>query len=487
MANFLKVNRLPITLTADAERQVRAGHPWIFDQSIAQVKGVGQPGDLGMVFDRKKNKLMAIGLYDPDSPIRLRIIHRGGSKIIDKAFWSEQLEAALQTRKAARHPMHLLPERLFGKSSSDVLASPSSKTSASSGPKPAEGSSEVSADGPQRPPMSFERTQGASPQRPPMTIGKAKRFSNEASEDLGRLEVSGWRVIHGESDGFPGLVVDHYAGTLVVKVYSPIWLPWFKMVMELLMEKFEQPTVVMRLSRQLQKRADLPTHWVDGRVLHGQLVDEQVTFSEYGLQFKANLIKGHKTGFFLDHRHNRKRVGELAGGKRVLDLFSYVGGFSLHALGGGARQVTSVDISAQAQAQVARHIELNSLDTSKHEAMVGDVFELLQTLKENNRLFDLIVSDPPSFAKRADERERAMKAYRRLAKLVIPLVSPGGIYLAASCSARITADEFFEVQKQVLQKSGRKFEELERTFHDFDHPIGFKEGAYLKSIYYRLS
>ncbi|MEL6391964.1 MAG: class I SAM-dependent rRNA methyltransferase [Bacteroidota bacterium] len=404
-----KTNRLPISLTADAERQVRAGHPWVFDQSITRIKGEGKAGDLGMIFDRKKNKLMAIGLYDPDSPIRLRIIHRGGPKTIDRQFWQEKLETVIQTRR-------------------EIIS----------------------------------------------------------SEYLEKLPISGWRVIHGENDGFPGLVVDHYAGTLVIKVYSSVWIPWLDLLKDLFTVTFEDPTLVLRLSRQLQKHTDLPQGWKDGCVLHGSLEGEEVVFMEYGLKFKANPIKGHKTGFFLDHRNNRKRVGDLAKGKRVLDLFSYVGGFSVHALAGGAKEVVSIDISRQAQAQVVEHISLNGLEKSKHSTMVGDVFELLKGLKTKGERFDLIISDPPSFAKKADERVRALKAYSRLARLVIPLVSQGGIYLAASCSARVSAEEFFEVQEQELKKSGRHFAEIERHYHDFDHPIGFKEGAYLKAAYYRL-
>lgn len=431
------MNRLPVSLTADAERQVRAGHPWVFDRSITRVKGVGQAGDLGMVFDRKKNKLMAIGLYDPESPIRLRIIHRGGPVTVDRLFWQQKLESALQTRRSVNHQLHLLPEPLLA-------------------------------------------------QQPPVDIEHTKPATKHTLEYQDKPRVSGWRVIHGENDGFPGLVVDHYAGTLVIKVYSAIWIPWFDLLVSLLLEQFDATAIVLRLSRQLQKQPDLPKEWKDGQIIYGTLQDEEVVFEEYGLLFKANPIKGHKTGFFLDHRHNRKRVGELAKGKRVLDLFSYVGGFSVHALASGASEVVSVDISKQAQAQAVEHIELNELDTSKHRAMVGDVFELLRTLRDKGERFDIIISDPPSFAKRANERERALKAYRRLAQFVIPLIKPNGIYLAASCSARVSSEDFFSLQEAALAKSGRAYKELEKHYHDFDHPIGFKEGAYLKAIYYAL-
>ncbi|MEM7572800.1 MAG: class I SAM-dependent rRNA methyltransferase [Bacteroidota bacterium] len=403
---FPSIQRLAIRLTAAAERHLRSGHPWIFDQSVERVKGVGRVGDLGLVFSRKKNQLLGIGLYDPHSPIRLRMIHRGKAQI-DAAFFRQRLQEAMDLRKYKLN----------------------------------------------------DTSQGA---------------------------ITGYRLLHGENDGFPGLVVDVYNQVLVVKVYSAVWGPWLADILTALQVFFPESAIVMRLSRQLQNADNWPVQWADGSVVRGVLASAEVIFQEYGLGFRANVIDGHKTGFFLDHRHNRRRVGELAKGRRVLDVFSYVGGFSVHALAGGASEVVSLDISAQAQAEAARNVALNELNSEQHEAMAGDAFKLMGQMLKAGRRFDLVIVDPPSFAKRERERAGALEAYQRLAGLAIPLVADGGIYLAASCSGRIQSAAFFSVQEKALRRSQRDWRELERTFHDFDHPISFAEGAYLKSVYYQL-
>ena len=410
-------NRLAVRLTADAERQLRGGHPWVFDRSVERIKGEAEAGDLALIFSRKKNRLMGIGLLDPSSPIRIRMLHHGGPKTIDSSFFRECLEKALDLRKS----------KIVAWSKQGVKEYP----------------------------------------LPPNAI-------------------TGYRLLHGENDGMPGLIVDVYAHTLVVKVYSVVWKPWLQLVLTELEDLFPGATVVLRLARQLQQDQRWPTAFPDGSLLAGKLDAPEVIFAEYGLQFKAAVVKGHKTGFFLDHRHNRRRVGELAAGKRVLDVFSFAGGFSLHALAGGAEQVTSLDISPQAQAAAEAHVILNDLDPTKHEKLVGDAFTLLAQLHTDGQQYDLIIVDPPSFAKREKERLGALEAYKKLARLTLPLVAPQGLYLAASCSARISSDEFFTIQELVLQESNRKWSELERSFHDFDHPIDFPEGAYLKAAYYQL-
>jgi len=198
-------------------------------------------------------------------------------------------------------------------------------------------------------------------------------------------------------------------------------------------------------------------------------------------------VRGHKTGFFLDHRENRRRVGELVSGQDVLDVFSYAGGFSVHALGGDARQVVSLDISAPALAMAQRNVSLNFADDNRHEVLAEDAFVALERLAAEGRKFGVVIVDPPSFAKREKEVPGALEAYRRINRLAIPLVATGGILLAASCSARVSSTAFFSVIDSTLRAAARPFQLLDQTFHDADHPIGFPEGAYLKSGYYRLA
>ena len=391
-------------MTAPGERALRAGHPWLFDGAIKRVKGEGRAGDLAVVFSYKKNKFIGVGLYDPDSPIRIRVLHQGSPRQIDEAFFRERLSAA-----------------------------------------------------------------------------KAKR------QALLETDTDGYRLVHGENDGFPGLVTDVYAGVAVVKVYTAAWLPWLELLLPLIGEAAGATAVVLRLARRVSAGAGAGAmKWTDGAVVGGTLPDAEVVFREHGLRFVANVVKGHKTGFFLDHRANRKRVGELAAGKDVLDVFSYAGGFSVHALGGGAKSVTSLDVSAPALEMARRNVRLNFGDDAPHHVLAGDAFTVLAELARAGRSFGLVVVDPPSFAKSDREIAGALAAYRKLTKLAVPLVEPGGILLSASCSARVTADDFFQTVDRVLAASGRPLEVLEKTYHDADHPVAFPEGAYLKAGYYRL-
>ena len=396
------MNRLPTTLTSAGERALKSGHPWLFDGAISKIKGEGTAGDLAVIFSFKKNKFIGVGLYDPDSPIRIRVLHQGSPVQINNDFFRARTQDAKKVR-----------------------------------------------------------------------------------ETLLLTDTNGYRLLHGENDGFPGLVVDVYAGVAVIKVYSPVWFPWLEGLVPIIIEAAEAKTAVFRCARNVEKPA-AALGFTDGQVIYGELENEDVVFKEHGLSFVANVVHGHKTGFFLDHRANRRRVGELSAGQDVLDVFSYAGGFSVHALGGGARRVVSLDISAPALTMASRNVSLNFTEDRRHETLAEDAFVALERLARNADAFGVVIVDPPSFAKREKEVPGALEAYRRINKLAVPLVTPGGVLLAASCSARVPAEDFFRVVEGVLKASGRKFTLLEKTTHDDDHPVGFLEGAYLKSGYYRL-
>ncbi|MEM9929504.1 MAG: class I SAM-dependent rRNA methyltransferase [Bacteroidota bacterium] len=397
------MNRLPTTLTAAGERALKAGHPWLFDGAIAKIKGEGKAGDLAVIFSYKKNKFIGIGLYDPDSPIRIRVLHQGKPVQINADFFRARAQDAKQGRAA-----------------------------------------------------------------------------------LLQTDTTGYRLLHGENDGFPGLVTDVYAGVAVIKVYSPVWFPYLQDLIPIIVATAEAETAVLRLARNVSSKAK-QLGYTDGQIVQGQLATEDIIFREHGLRFVANVVHGHKTGFFLDHRENRRRVGILSEGKRVLDVFSYAGGFSVHALGGGATRVVSLDISRPALEMARRNAALNFEEADlRYEILAEDAFIALERLRQEGQTFDLVIVDPPSFAKRDKEIPGALQAYRKINTLAVPLVAPGGILLAASCSARVPATDFFGVIDKVLRSSGRKYTLLKQTYHDVDHPIGFAEGAYLKSGYYKL-
>lgn len=393
---------IAVKLSPIGERSVRSKHPWIFSDSIKKMNKEGAAGDVTIIFDHKSNKVMGIGLYDPHSPIRIKMLHFDGGATLDSDYFRNKIQKAYSLR-------------------TPLLAQ----------------------------------------------------------------QTNSYRLIFGENDSFPGLIADVYAEVLVIKLYSSMWWPYFDVILEQLIAVSGCTAAVLRLSRNVQKekrKNDLK----DGTIVFGALEDENIHFLEHGVKFSANVLKGHKTGYFLDHRFNRKRVGELSKGKTVLDVFAYAGGFSVHALVGGAREVTSVDISEQAL-ELAKENGLLNRYNGTHHIMVGDAFQLLQNLITEGKRYDIVVIDPPSFAKSAKEVVGAEKKYAELAALGAQLVVPKGLLVLASCSSRVSAQSFFAINEQALEVASRPYELEEVTYHDLDHPISFPEGAYLKCGYYRFN
>jgi 23S rRNA (cytosine1962-C5)-methyltransferase len=395
--------RLRLRITAAAETAVRSGHPWVFSDSVLEANRPGQVGELAVIFDRK-DKFLAIGLFDPDSPIRVRILHAGKPQTLDAAWWQARLEQTVARRR-----------------------------------------------------------------------------------DLFDERTTGYRIIHGESDGWPGLVLDRYDTTQVLKIYTAAWLPRLNEVLGWLKAKIPCERIVLRLSRNIQLVAEKQFQRRDGQVLLGSAPDGPVIFSENGVRFEADVLRGQKTGFFLDQRENRKEVEFLAQGRRVLNAFSFSGGFSVYAARGGAASVTDLDISAHALESAKRNFSLNrhfpALAQCRHDTIQADAFEWLASGPEK---FDLIVLDPPSLAKRAAEGEGAVRAYERVNAHGIAKLAREGILVAGSCSAHVPATEFFDAVRRAATKSGRKFAELKTLLHPPDHPAGFKEAEYLKVIYLKF-
>jgi 23S rRNA (cytosine1962-C5)-methyltransferase len=291
-------------------------------------------------------------------------------------------------------------------------------------------------------------------------------------------------LINGESDGWPGLVLDRYGDVLVMKLYTVSWLPRLRELIELLREGTPVETLVLRLSRNVQPQF-AATGWRDAQVLVGEAPTGPIIFLESGLRFEADVLAGQKTGFFLDQRENRRAVETLARGRDVLNAFSFTGGFSLYAARGGARSVASLDISAHALAGAERNFALN-LSTSgigkcRHEVIQANAFEWLDANSE--RLFDLIVLDPPSLAKREAERAGAIRAYGKLVASALKHLRAKGVLVAASCSAHVAKDEFFNAVTQAASASKRRYEVTGRTTHAADHVAAFREAEYLKCIY----
>lgn len=394
--------RLRLRLTPAAEYAVRTGHPWVYGERIREMNREGVSGEIAVVYDRK-DRFLALGLYDPDSPIRFRVLHSGKPVMVDDAWWRDRMAASLARR-----------------------------------------------------------------------------------EGVATDQTNGLRWINGESDGWPAMVVDQYASTLVLKLYSAVWLPRVADLTRWLQESLRPERIVLRLSRNAALSFE-QAGYQDGQNLWGDETAGSVVFLEDGIRFWSDVVKGQKTGFFLDQRDNRRRIGQCSAGMDVLNAFSFSGGFSLHAARGGARSVTDLDISPHALESARRNFELNAADpriaAARHESVQSDAFAWLE---RSTAQFDIVICDPPSLAKRETERVGAIEAYHRLAMHSIARVRPGGLLLAASCSAHVTPEEFYAAVTEAAQRSGRRFGDEVYTGHAQDHPATFDEARYLKAVYLRF-
>jgi 23S rRNA (cytosine1962-C5)-methyltransferase len=386
---------LAVRVTKEALRHLRGGHPWIYDGSITSVSHDGAAGDLAIVFDDNRD-FAAVGLWDPHSPISIRVLATTQTTI-DESFWRERFAAADRRR-----------ERLLC--------------------------------------------------------------------DAG---VTGLRLVHGENDQLPSLVVDRYGPVLVVKLYSAAWFARLDSVLAAATDHWAPDHIVVRLARNIAVHA--PPGLTDGLVVAGGPPPDPTPFLENGHTMTADPVAGQKTGYFLDQRANRALVAEHAAGRDVLDVFCCHGGFSVHAATGGARSVHATDLSPFAVASAERHVATNAPGTPVR-GTVGDAFEVMEQLAADGAAFDLVVVDPPSFASRRDAVDGALRAYTRLSHLALDLLRPGGLLLQASCSSRIDREAFLTTVTRAIERSGRRFDVVTERGHDDDHPIGFPEGAYLKAI-----
>ena len=290
-------------------------------------------------------------------------------------------------------------------------------------------------------------------------------------------QTDAYRLIYGEADGLPGLVIDRYGRHAVVKSYA---------------ESVEQivPEVVAALTRALKLRGVVARDARnDGslRTLWGSPPGGEITVRENGLRLLANLRRGQKTGLYLDQRDNRAAVGRVAAGKRVLDLFSYSGAFGLYALAGGAAHVTDVDTAAAALTDARRNVAANGFAAERHSAVEADVYGFLQEARAAGRRYDLIVLDPPSLARRKDKRRAALRAYRKLNVLALRVLEPGGWLASASCTSQITPEAFRDTLREAAAEVGVRAQIVREAGHARDHPVPlhFPEGRYLKFVLLR--
>jgi 23S rRNA (cytosine1962-C5)-methyltransferase len=402
--------RVALHVKPAAERSIRAGHPWLYEDSITTRSHEGKCGDQAVVYDRK-NRFLAIGLYDPYSSIRVRVLAHNQPQPITIEWFKARLIKSLKARG------------------------------------------------------SFDIT-----------------------------VTSGYRLVHGENDGFPGLVLDRYGHNLVMKLYSTIWVPYLKDLLPLLVELTDAERIVLRLARKAQGQAVALFGLQDGLQLYGPPLHGPVQFYENDVRFEADIINGHKTGFYLDQRENRAYLEEIVKGdgtfQSLLNVFAYSGGFSIFGARGGASQITNVDISEAALQTARNNFLLNmkhpSISRAKNQYVIGDAFEVMNRLLQAGRKYDAVVIDPPSFASRKSQVTPALKAYGYLVRSGINLLREGGLLALFSCSSRMSEDQFFKRVATETVKMGRPLQELKRTGHPCDHPLSFEQGAYLKGVFARI-
>lgn len=391
------------TLRRDLSRSIRGGHPWVYREALAAPAGLPS----GSVVDLQESggRFLARGLYDPASPIALRIYTLEEGEPVDARLFTRRLERALQLRKT------LLPG--------------------------------------------------------------------------GLEETNAFRLCNGEGDLLPGVVVDVYGPVAVIVFDGGEHGParaFAEAVLEALKTLLEPLGVVAVYERHQRRTGG------GGQLLWGKLPDAErpgeIIVKEHGVRFAVDIVHGQKSGLFLDQRENRRRVRELSTGRSVWNGFSYTGGFSVYAALGGARRVVSVDVAAPAIAAARRNFTLNGVDPNAHGFFSEDAFTHLAAAAARGERHDLVIVDPPSFAKAERDVPAALSAYRELHGLALQLVAPGGLLCAASCSSHVPEAAFLTtlIPPGKTHRKERRARLLEVFGQPLDHPSppAFPEGRYLK-------
>lgn len=426
-----------IVLKGGKERHIRHGHPWIFSGAIERVEDSPQPGWTADVVSFDGRWIARAG-YSPKSQIRARVWTLDPDEAVDAGFFERRIRAAVDLRRR-----------------------------------------------------------------------------------LGRMDAAcGCRLINAEGDRLPGLVVDRFADVLVVQINSWPMAYWRGVILDTL-EAVVAPRAIYersdsdsRAKEGLDKRAG----WARGEDSEERGAGEgegegagagagasagaetnegadpgspgpsslPIEIEEFGARFGVDIERGHKTGFYLDQAENRALVRQLARDQRVLNCFSYTGGFSVQAALGGAREVVSVDSSQPALDLSAANFARNGLnaDDPRFPHLCSDVFKALEGFAGEQRKFDLIILDPPKFAASSAGLERALHAYRKLSRAAVPLLEAGGMLLTFSCSGAVTPEAFQKAVTLALADNQRRGRVVRRLTAAADHVVdlGFSEGAYLKGL-----
>lgn len=439
-----------IILKKGREDSLLRFHPWVFSGAIAQIVGEPAEGDIVGVFSQS-GEFLAYGHYQVGS-IAVRVLSFAGEDVLSPDFWRNMIARALRVRVAAglatSVPNPTLPTAEHAQAALEHIESI---------PEPVEvpANTELSLRQVQRPEEKSQRS----------------------------ALTNCYRLIHGEGDGLPGLIIDYYDGVCVMQAHSVGMFRAKGAICEALKSVFgpSLKAVYDKSSGTAPFKAGLDL--VDGYLYRSESFsdDEQVVL-ENGHRFFVNWTEGQKTGFFLDQRENRALVGKYSRGRNVLNLFCYTGGFSVYALGAGAVHVDSVDSSRKAVDMVERNMSLNGFEPSRHTGYCADAIEFLRNVPEDK--YDLMIVDPPAFAKHRGALNNALRAYQRLNAAAISKVASGGLVFTFSCSQVVDKEAFALAVFSAAAQTGRSVRILDRLNQPADHAVNIyhPEGEYLKGL-----
>ena len=442
-----------IILKKGREDSLLRFHPWVFSGAIAQIVGEPAEGDIVGVFSQGGD-FLAYGHYQIGS-IAVRVLSFAGEDVLSPDFWKNMIARALRVRVAAG------------------LASPVSSAAEPVSPVAEPVSSAAEPVSPVAEPVSPV----AEPVSPVAEPVEATGLVREPAL------TNCYRLIHGEGDGLPGLIIDYYDGVCVMQAHSVGMFRAKGAICEALKSVYgpSLKAVYDKSSGTAPFKAGLDL--VDGYLYRSESFsdDEQIVL-ENGHKFFVNWTEGQKTGFFLDQRENRALVGKYSRGRNVLNLFCYTGGFSVYALGAGAVHVDSVDSSRKAIDMVERNMFLNGFEPSRHTGYCADAIEFLRNVPEDK--YDLMIVDPPAFAKHRGALNNALRAYQRLNAAAISKVAPGGLVFTFSCSQVVDKEAFALAVFSAAAQTGRSVRILDRLNQPADHAVNIyhPEGEYLKGL-----
>ncbi len=442
-----------IILKKGREDSLLRFHPWVFSGAIAQIVGEPAEGDIVGVFSQGGD-FLAYGHYQIGS-IAVRVLSFAGEDVLSPDFWKNMIARALRVRVAVG------------------LACPVSSAAEPVSPV-AEPVSPVA--------------ESVSPVAEPVSpVAEPVSPVAEPVEATGLVRdpalTNCYRLIHGEGDGLPGLIIDYYDGVCVMQAHSVGMFRAKGAICEALKSVYgpSLKAVYDKSSGTAPFKAGLDL--VDGYLYRSESFsdDEQIVL-ENGHKFFVNWTEGQKTGFFLDQRENRALVGKYSRGRNVLNLFCYTGGFSVYALGAGAVHVDSVDSSRKAIDMVERNMFLNGFEPSRHTGYCADAIEFLRNVPEDK--YDLMIVDPPAFAKHRGALNNALRAYQRLNAAAISKVAPGGLVFTFSCSQVVDKEAFALAVFSAAAQTGRSVRILDRLNQPADHAVNIyhPEGEYLKGL-----